>query len=262
MNPMRVIWSAMKRDLLLAARRRSEVVTALFFFVVVVSLFPLGIGPEAALLRHIAPGVLWVAALLATMLGLPRLFAADHADGTLEQMALSPQPLALIVAGKMAAHWLLCGLPLVLLAPVLGLQFGLDAATLGILMLALLLGTPVLSLIGAIGAALTLGVRGGGVLVSLLVLPLAAGATSREDANRQLFAALQAQDPETALYALSQGADARAKGSRSTPGRLAGELADAGPATCSTEGVKTLIVHPPSCSIPAGAPCRRRDRPA
>jgi heme exporter protein B len=172
LNPMRVIWSAMKRDLLLAARRRSEVVTALFFFVVVVSLFPLGIGPEAALLRRIAPGVLWVAALLATMLGLPRLFAADHADGTLEQMALSPQPLALIVAGKMAAHWLLCGLPLVLLAPVLGLQFGLDAVTLGVLMLALLLGTPVLSLIGAIGAALTLGVRGGGVLVSLLVLPL------------------------------------------------------------------------------------------
>jgi heme exporter protein B len=172
LNPMRVIWSAMKRDLLLAARRRSEVVTALFFFVVVVSLFPLGIGPEAALLRRIAPGVLWVAALLATMLGLPRLFAADHADGTLEQMALSPQPLALIVAGKMAAHWLLCGLPLVVLAPVLGLQFGLDAVTLGVLMLALLLGTPVLSLIGAIGAALTLGVRGGGVLVSLLVLPL------------------------------------------------------------------------------------------
>jgi heme exporter protein B len=172
LNPMRVIWSAMKRDLLLAARRRSEVVTALFFFVVVVSLFPLGIGPEAALLRRIAPGVLWVAALLATMLGLPRLFAADHADGTLEQMALSPQPLALIVAGKMTAHWLLCGLPLVLLAPVLGLQFGLDTATLGVLMLALLLGTPLLSLIGAIGAALTLGVRGGGVLVSLLVLPL------------------------------------------------------------------------------------------
>jgi heme exporter protein B len=172
LNPMRVIWSAMKRDLLLAARRRSEGVTAWFVFVVVVSLFPLGIGPEAALLRRIAPGVLWVAALLATMLGLPRLFAADHADGTLEQMALSPQPLALIVAGKMTAHWLLCGLPLVLLAPVLGLQFGLDAATLGVLMLALLLGTPLLSLIGAIGAALTLGVRGGGVLVSLLVLPL------------------------------------------------------------------------------------------
>jgi heme exporter protein B len=162
----------LRRDLLLAARRRSEVVTALFFFIVVVSLFPLGIGPEPALLRRIAPGVLWVAALLATLLALPRLFAADHADGTLEQMALSPQPFALLMAGKVAAHWLLSGLPLVLLAPVLGLQFGLEADALGLLMLALLLGTPLLSLIGAIGAALTLGVRGGGVLLALLVLPL------------------------------------------------------------------------------------------
>jgi heme exporter protein B len=163
---------SLRRDLLLAARRRSEVLTALFFFVVVVSLFPLGIGPETALLRRIGPGVLWVAALLATLLGLPRLFAADHADGTLEQMALSSQSFALQMAGKVAAHWLLCGLPLVLLAPLLGLQFGLDADALGVLMLSLLIGTPLLSLIGAIGAALTLGVRGGGVLLSLLVLPL------------------------------------------------------------------------------------------
>ena len=165
-------WVSLRRDLLLAARRRSEVVSALFFFVVVVSLFPLGIGPEPALLRSIGPGVLWVAALLATLLGLPRLFAADHADGTLEQMALSPQSFALQMAGKVAAHWLLCGLPLVLLAPLLGLQFGLDRDALGVLMLSLLIGTPLLSLIGAIGAALTLGVRGGGVLLSLLVLPL------------------------------------------------------------------------------------------
>jgi heme exporter protein B len=164
--------ATIRRDLLLAARRRSEVLTALFFFVIVVSLFPLGIGPEPALLRRIAPGVLWVAALLATMLGLPRLFAADFADGTLEQMALSPHPFALLMAGKVIAHWLLSGLPLVLLAPVLGLQFDLPADALGILMLALLLGTPLLSLIGAIGAALTLGVRGSGVLISLLVLPL------------------------------------------------------------------------------------------
>jgi heme exporter protein B len=164
--------ATIRRDLLLAARRRSEVLTALFFFVIVVSLFPLGIGPEPALLRRIAPGVLWVAALLATMLGLPRLFAADFADGTLEQMALSPHPFALLMAGKVVAHWLLSGLPLVLLAPVLGLQFDLPADALGILMLALLLGTPLLSLIGAIGAALTLGVRGSGVLISLLVLPL------------------------------------------------------------------------------------------
>lgn len=163
---------SLRRDLLLAARRRSEVLTALFFFVVVVSLFPLGIGPEPAQLRRIAPGVLWVAALLATLLGLPRMFAADHADGTLEQMALSPRSFALLMGGKVAAHWLLCGLPLVLLAPVLGLQFGLDGNTLGVLMLSLLVGTPVLSLIGAVGAALTLGVRGGGVLLALLVLPL------------------------------------------------------------------------------------------
>ena len=169
---MNALLVTLRRDLLLAGRRRGEVVTALFFFIVVVSLFPLGIGPEPALLRRIAPGVLWVAALLATLLALPRLFAADHADGTLEQMALSPQPFGLLMAGKVAAHWLLSGLPLVLLAPLLGLQFGLDGETLGVLMLALLLGTPLLSLIGAIGAALTLGLRGGGVLLALLVLPL------------------------------------------------------------------------------------------
>lgn len=169
MSPMLAI---IRRDLLLAARRKSEVLTALFFFVIVVSLFPLGIGPEPALLRKIAPGVLWVAALLATMLGLNRLFAADHQDGTLEQMVLSPTPLGLLIGGKIAAHWLVSGLPLVLLAPVLGVQFDLEAGALGVLVIALLLGTPLLSLIGAIGAALTLGVRGGGVLLSLLVLPL------------------------------------------------------------------------------------------
>lgn len=153
-------------------RRKSEVLTALFFFAIVSSLFPLGIGPEPVLLRKIAPGVLWVGALLATMLGLQRMFAADHADGTLEQMAISPTPLVWLVLGKVVAHWLVSGLPLVLMAPVLGIQFDLDAGALGVLMLALLLGTPLLSFIGAIGAALTLGVRGGGVLLSLLVLPL------------------------------------------------------------------------------------------
>ena len=160
------------RDLMLAMRRKSDVLTTLFFFLIVVSLFPLGIGPEPDILRRIAPGVLWVAALLATMLSLARLFAADHADGTLEQMALSAVPLGVIVAGKVAAHWLLSGLPLALLAPVLGLQFDLAPQSLAVLVASLLIGTPVLSLIGAIGAALTLGVRGGGVLVSLLVLPL------------------------------------------------------------------------------------------
>jgi len=169
---MSAVLAVIRRDLLLAMRRKSEVLTALFFFVIVSSLFPLGIGPEPVLLKKIAPGVLWVAALLATMLGLQRMFAADHADGTLEQMLLSPTPLGLLVGGKIAAHWMLSGLPLVLLAPVLGIQFDLDADALGVLMLALLLGTPLLSLIGAIGAALTLGLRGGGVLLSLLVLPL------------------------------------------------------------------------------------------
>lgn len=169
---MSALWNAARRDLLLAARRRSEVVTALFFFIVVVTLFPLGIGPEPEMLRRIAPGVLWVAALLATLLGLPRLFAADHADGTLEQMLLSPQSFVLLIAGKIAAHWVLCGLPLVLIAPLLGLQFNLDAGSMQVLVMALLIGTPVLSLIGAVGAALTLGVRGGGALLALLVLPL------------------------------------------------------------------------------------------
>lgn len=169
---MKALMAVMRRDLLMVMRRKSEVLTALFFFVIVSSLFPLGIGPEPALLRKIAPGVLWVGALLATMLGLQRMFAADHADGTLEQMAISPTPLVVLVLGKVLAHWLVSGLPLVLIAPVLGLQFDLDADALGVLMLALLLGTPLLSLIGAIGAALTLGVRGGGVLLSLLVLPL------------------------------------------------------------------------------------------
>lgn len=169
---MSAILAVVQRDLLVVVRRKSEVLTALFFFVIVSSLFPLGIGPEPGLLRKIAPGVLWVGALLATMLALQRMFAADHADGTLEQMAISPSPLVGLVVGKIAAHWLVSGLPLVLMAPVLGLQFDLDAGALGVLMLALLLGTPVLSLVGAIGAALTLGVRGGGVLLSLLVLPL------------------------------------------------------------------------------------------
>jgi len=161
-----------RRDLILAMRRRSDVLTILFFFVIVVSLFPLGIGPEMNTLRLIAPGVVWVAALLASMLALERLFAIDYADGALEQMLLAPQPLSLLVLGKVAAHWLVTGLPLVLMAPVLGIQYDLSLDGLRVLVITLLLGTPALSLIGAIGAALTLGLRGGGVLVSLLVLPL------------------------------------------------------------------------------------------
>ena len=162
------------RDLLLAFRRRSDVFTTLFFFIIVVSLFPLGVGPEPALLLTMAPGILWVAALLASTLALGRLFALDFADGTLEQMLLSPEPLSLIVLGKVIAHWMISGLPLVLLAPLLAVQYGLPADAVLVLFYSLLIGTPVLSLIGAIGAALTLGARGGGVLVSLLVLPLIA----------------------------------------------------------------------------------------
>lgn len=168
----RLLGAVLARDLRLAWRRQADLVSALFFFVIVVSLFPLGIGPEPDLLRKLAPGVLWVAALLATLLSLPRLFADDHRDGSLEQLALAPQPLGLIVLGKVLAHWLASGLPLALLAPVLGLQFDLDGEALWVLVGALLLGTPALSGIGAIGAALTLGLRGGGVLLSLLVLPL------------------------------------------------------------------------------------------
>ena len=164
--------AVVQREVLLAMKQKSDVLTPLFFFVVVASLFPLGVGPEAALLLRMAPGVLWVSALLAAMLSLQRLFATDYADGSLEQMVLSPTPLGLLVAAKALSHFLLSGLPLVLMAPVLGLQYGMNERALGVLMLSLLLGTPTLSLLGSIGAALTLGVRGAGVLVSLLILPL------------------------------------------------------------------------------------------
>ena len=165
-------FSILRRDLLLAFRRKSDIATALLFFVVVSSLFPLGIGAEPNLLRAIAPGVIWVSALLSSMLSLRRLFEGDHADGTLEQMLLGTAPLPVLVAGKVLAHWLVSGLPLVLIAPLIALQFDLDGVLYGVLALSLLLGTPVLSLVGAVGAALTLGLRGGGVLVALLVLPL------------------------------------------------------------------------------------------
>lgn len=170
---MNKAWIAvLRRDLLLALRRRADVATTLFFFLIVSSLFPLGIGPEPTVLKSIAPGVLWVAALLAGMLSLSRLFASDFADGSLEQMLLAPQPLALLVIAKVLAHWIVCGLPVVVLAPLIGLQYALPSDTLLVLVSSLLLGTPALSFIGAIGAALTLGVRGSGLLIALLVLPL------------------------------------------------------------------------------------------
>ena len=169
---MNIFFTVVLRDVRLAMRRKSEVLNSVFFFAVVSTLFPLAIGPEPAMLRQIGPGVLWVGALLATMLGLPRMFESDYRDGSLEHMLLSPHSLGLMVLGKITAHWLLCGVPLVILAPALGLQFDLSADALSMLCLTLLLGTPVLSCIGAIGAALTIGVRGGGILISLVVLPL------------------------------------------------------------------------------------------
>jgi len=160
------------RDLRIALRSRAEIGVQLLFYVIVVSLFPLATSPERNLLQTLGPGVLWVAALLASLLSLPRLFASDLADGTLEQVVLSPYPLPALVAGKVLAHWIVTGLPLALLAPLLGLQYALPADILAVVTLSLLLGTPILSLIGAIGAALTLNARGGGSLLALLVLPL------------------------------------------------------------------------------------------
>lgn len=160
------------RDLRVAFRRQSDSAAVIVFFFIVVSLFPLGVGPDPALLRSMAPGVIWVAALLAAMLSLTRMFADDYQDGTLEQLLLAATPLPLLVLAKIAAHWLSSGLPLALVSPLLALQFGLSADATLVMMASLLLGTPLLSLVGAIGSALTLGVRGAGVLLSLLVLPL------------------------------------------------------------------------------------------
>lgn len=171
-DSLKIFRVVLRRDLILAYRRRSDVLTTLFFFIIVVSLFPFGVGPETNQLRLMAPGILWVAALLASMLSLGRLFSFDYLDGTLEQMLLGAAPLGLLVLAKVLAHWLVSGLPIVFMAPILGVMFDLPAEQLLVLTLSLLCGTPVLSLIGAVGAALTLGLRGGGVLVSLLVLPL------------------------------------------------------------------------------------------
>jgi heme exporter protein B len=164
---------ACARDLSLALRSRAEVALVLVFFALVITLFPLGVSPEPALLARIAPGIAWVAALLSSLLALPRLFALDHADGTLEQLVLAPASLPAIVAGKVLAHWLATSLPLVLLAPIAGAALGMPGDAIGALAAGLALGTPTLAWLGAICAALTLGSRGGGALLALLVLPLA-----------------------------------------------------------------------------------------
>ncbi len=169
---MSVFWAIVSRDLRLGLGAQGAALTTLLFFVLAVSLFPLGVGPEPQLLGRIASGVIWVAALLAAQLSLDRLFQADLEDGTLDLLAQSPLPLSLVVAAKLLAHWLGTGLPLALVAPLLAILLQMDLAALPVLLLALLLGTPSLSLIGGIGAALTLGARRGAVLVPLLTLPL------------------------------------------------------------------------------------------
>ena len=161
-----------RRDLLLAYRQKSDVLQTVFFFLVVITLVPLGVGAETELLRSMAPGIVWVAALLAALLSLPRLFAHDFADGTLEQMVLSPDPLPVIVLAKAFAHWLTTGVPITVFASLAAVMFDLKAEVAAVLVFSLLIGTPVLSLLGSVGAALTLGLRSGGVLISLLVLPL------------------------------------------------------------------------------------------
>lgn len=160
------------RDLKLASRRRIESLLPVVFFIVALSLFPLGVGPEAQMLRDIAPGIVWVCALLASMLSVGSLFAGDLADGSLEQLLLAPQPAIAVAAAKSTAHWLLTGLPLIVATPLVGLLFGMSGPALLALVAGLLLGTPILSLLGALGAALTLGLRSGGMLLILIVLPL------------------------------------------------------------------------------------------
>ncbi|WP_313087980.1 heme exporter protein CcmB [Pseudomonas sp.] len=160
------------RESRLLFRRPAELANPLVFFAIVIALFPLAVGPESQLLQTISPGLIWVAALLAVLLSLDGLFRSDFEDGSLEQWVVSPHPLALLVLAKVLAHWLFSGLALVLLAPLLGLMLGMPASALPVLLMSLLLGTPILSLLGAVGAALTVGLKRGGLLLALLILPL------------------------------------------------------------------------------------------
>lgn len=162
----------MRRELLLAFRHRGELANPLLFFLMIVTLYPLGVSPEVDLLRRIAPGVIWIAALLAALFSLENLFRSDFEDGTLEQMLLGIYPVPLLVIAKILAHWLVSGLPMLLLAPLLGVLLAMPSAAIAAMELTLLLGTPILSLIGSVGVALTLGLRRGGILLTLLVMPL------------------------------------------------------------------------------------------
>ncbi len=165
--------AVVRRDLLLAWKRPGDVLNPLFFFAMVSTLFPLAVGPSVAQLTFIGPGVLWVAALLATMLSLNSLFMSDFEDGSLEQLLVSPQPLPVLVLGKTIAHWLSSGVPLVLVSPLLAATYSMPSGVIGVMMLTLALGTVCLSLLGSIGAALTVGLNRGTALLSLLILPLA-----------------------------------------------------------------------------------------
>lgn len=167
-----IFWNIIKRELQIAMRKQAEILNPLWFFLIVITLFPLVIGPDPKLLSRIAPGVAWVAALLSALLSFERLFRDDYIDGSLEQLMLTSQPLVLTALAKVLAHWLLTGLPLILLSPIAALLLSLGISIWWALVLTLLLGTPVLSCLGAIGVALTVGLRKGGVLLSLLVVPL------------------------------------------------------------------------------------------
>lgn len=169
---MRLFISVFRRDLLVVGRQLSDVFSTLTFFVIVVTVFPLALGSDKQLLRDLAPAVVWVSALLAATLSITRLFSSDYADGSLEQMVLGSEPLSVIVLAKVATHWLTSGFPLVVLAPIIAVLFDLPALTANALTIGLLIGTPIFSLVGAIGSALTLGVRGNSVLVTVLLLPL------------------------------------------------------------------------------------------
>ncbi len=165
-------YNVFKRDMQVAVRNKGDVINPLIFLIIVITLFPLGIGPETAVLTRIAPGIIWVAALLAALLSLERLFKSDFVDGSLEQMLLSPQPLFIMVFAKITAHWLLTGVPIIIIAPLLAIMLHMEQSAYPALLITLLLGTPILSLIGAIGVALTVGIKKGGVLLSLLILPM------------------------------------------------------------------------------------------
>lgn len=171
-STMSAMKALVRRDLMIALRERGDMLQPVLFFIIVVSLFPLSVTPDKTLLMQAGPGIIWVAALLATLLALDGIFRPDHEDGTLEQLVLSPHPLSLLVLAKTLAHWLVTGLPLILISPLLGMLMQLSGDAIIVLSGALILGTPALSLIGAVGVGLTVGIRKSGVLLSLVILPL------------------------------------------------------------------------------------------